>query len=155
MSECSKLAQKEYMTRHDWVGKVIHWELCKKLKFIYTNKWYMQQPRICREEWDAQTPLGVEIQTDHLISARRPNLEIINKKKRTCRIMDFSLLADDRVKLKENEKKDKYLDFAQELKKNSVTWTVIAIIIGTLSTVIEGLIPGPSKLQRGWDWSDA
>ena len=26
--ECSKLAQKEYKTRHDWVGKVIRWELC-------------------------------------------------------------------------------------------------------------------------------
>ena len=25
-SECSKFAQKEYRTRHDRVGKVIHWE---------------------------------------------------------------------------------------------------------------------------------
>ena len=24
ISECSKLAQKEYKTRHDWVDKVIH-----------------------------------------------------------------------------------------------------------------------------------
>ena len=29
ISECSKLAQKEDKTRHDWVGKMIHWELCK------------------------------------------------------------------------------------------------------------------------------
>ena len=29
ISECSKLAQREYKTRHDWVRKVIHWELCK------------------------------------------------------------------------------------------------------------------------------
>ena len=27
--ECSKLVQKEYKTRHDWVGKVIHWEMYK------------------------------------------------------------------------------------------------------------------------------
>ena len=33
ISECSKLAQKEYKTRHNWVGKVIHWEMCKKFKF--------------------------------------------------------------------------------------------------------------------------
>ena len=25
ISECSKLAQKEYKTNHDWVGKVIYW----------------------------------------------------------------------------------------------------------------------------------
>ena len=42
--ECSKLARKEYKTRHDWVGKVIHWEMCKKFKFDHTNKWYMHNP---------------------------------------------------------------------------------------------------------------
>ena len=48
-----------------------------------------------------------EIQTDHLISARRPDFVIINKKKSTCRIVDFAVLADHRVKLKEIKKKDK------------------------------------------------
>ena len=38
ISECGKLAEKEYKTRYDWVGKVIHWEFCKKLKFDHTNK---------------------------------------------------------------------------------------------------------------------
>ena len=38
ISECSKLAQKEYKARHDWVGKVIHWEMCKKFKFDHANK---------------------------------------------------------------------------------------------------------------------
>ena len=36
-SECSKLTQKEYKTRHDWVGKVTHWELYKKFKFDHAN----------------------------------------------------------------------------------------------------------------------
>ena len=58
-----------------------------------------------------------EIQTDHLISARRPGLVIINKKKRTCRIVDFAVSANHRVKLKENEKKAMYLDLARELNK--------------------------------------
>ena len=39
------------------------------------------------------------------------------QKKRTCRIVDFAVLADHRVKLKESEKKDKYLDLTKELKK--------------------------------------
>ena len=42
--ECSKLAQREYKVRHDWVGKVIHWEMCKKFKFDHTNKWYNPAP---------------------------------------------------------------------------------------------------------------
>ena len=44
ISECSKLAQKEYKTSHDWIAKVIHWEMCKKFKFDHTNKWYMHNP---------------------------------------------------------------------------------------------------------------
>ena len=35
INECSKLAQREYKTRHDWVGKVIHCELCKKFNFLH------------------------------------------------------------------------------------------------------------------------
>ena len=56
-----------------------------------------------------------EIQTDHPISAKRPDLVIINKKKRTCQIVDFSFPADHRVKLKESEKKDKYLQLGREV----------------------------------------
>ena len=46
ISECSKLAQREFKTRHDWVGKVIHWELCKKLKFKLTTKWDLRYKQI-------------------------------------------------------------------------------------------------------------
>ena len=39
------------------------------------------------------------------------------KKKRTCKIVDFAVPADHRIKLKECEKKDNYLHLARELKK--------------------------------------
>ena len=47
-NEYRKLAQREYKTGHDWVGKVIHWELCKKFKFDHINKWYAHN-NFCRE----------------------------------------------------------------------------------------------------------
>ena len=37
LSKCSKLVQTKYKTRHNWLGKVTHWELCKKLKLNHTN----------------------------------------------------------------------------------------------------------------------
>ena len=53
--------------------------------------------------------------------------------------MDFAVPADHKVKIKENEKRDKYLDLARELKKKKNFWnmkeTVIPIIIGVLGTV--------------------
>ena len=44
ISECCKLTQKEYKTRHGLVGKVIHCEMCKKFKFDHTIKWYIYNP---------------------------------------------------------------------------------------------------------------
>ena len=44
VSECSKLSLVEYKNRHDWVEKGIHWELCKRLNFDHTTKWYMHKP---------------------------------------------------------------------------------------------------------------
>ena len=81
ISECSKLAQKDYKVRHDWVGKVIHWEMCKKFKFDHTNKWYMHNPASVQENETHIFLWDFEIQTDHLISARRPYFIKINIEK--------------------------------------------------------------------------
>ena len=81
ISECSKLMQKEYKTRHDWVGKVILWEMCKKSKFDHTNKWYMQNQAPVLENNTHKLLWDFDVHTDHLISARRPDLIIINNKK--------------------------------------------------------------------------
>ena len=40
VSKCSKQAQKEYKIRHDWMGKGIHQELCKRLNFDHATKQY-------------------------------------------------------------------------------------------------------------------
>ena len=75
---------------------------------------------------------------DHLISARKPDLIIINKKKRTCKIVDFAVPVDHKIKLKEYEKKDKYLDLAKGLKKLwNMRVIVIPIVIGAFGTVIK------------------
>ena len=51
----------------------------------------------------------------------RPDLIIINKKKWIRKIVDFAVPVNHKIKLKEYEKKDKYLDLARELKNNG-TW---------------------------------
>ena len=80
--ECSKLAQMEYKVKHDWVGKVVHWEMCRKFQFDHTNKWYMHNPALVRENNMHKLLWDFNIKTDHLIPARRPNLIIINKKRK-------------------------------------------------------------------------
>ena len=90
-----------------------------------------------------------DIKTDHLISARRPDL-INKKKKKICKIVYFTVPGDHRIKLKECEKTYKYLDLARELKKSwNMKVTVIPIVIGAFGTVTKGLLKGLEDLEFG------
>ena len=73
INESSKLAQKEDKTRRDWVRKVIHWELCKKLKFDHTNKWCIHKPESVLENETHKFLWDFDIQTNHLISVTKPS----------------------------------------------------------------------------------
>ena len=93
------------------------------------------------------------IQTDHLILARRPDLIIINKKKKKkkiCKIVDFAVQADHRINLMKSENKDKYLDLARDLKKLwNMKVTIVPIVIGALGTTTTGLLKGLEDLEIG------
>ena len=140
ISEYSKLTQRECKARHDWVGNVIQWEMCKKFKFDYTNKWYMHNPAPVLEKATHKFLWDFNIQTDHLIPARRPDLIIINQKNK---IVELAVPADHRIKLKECEKKDKYIDLERELKKLwNMQVTIIPIVIGAFEKVTKRLLKG-------------
>ena len=67
--------------------------------------------------------------------------------------MDFAVPAEHRIKLKECEKMDKYLDLARELKKLwNIKLTIIPIVIGTFGTVTKGLLNGLEDLEVGDEW---
>ena len=84
----------------------------------------------------------------NLVQKTRPNNN--QQEKRTCKIFDFAVPADHRIKLKECEKKDKYLDLARELKKLwNIQMTIIPIVIGAFGTVTKGLLKGLEDLEVG------
>ena len=57
------------------------------------NKWYMHNPAPVLENDTHKLLWDFDIQTDHLISTRRPELIIIKKKKKMCKIVDFAVPA--------------------------------------------------------------
>ena len=72
------------------------------------------------------------------------------QKKRTCKIVDFTVPADHRKKLKEWEKKDKNLNLARELKKLwNMQEKIIPIVIGAFGTVAEWLLKELKDLEVG------
>ena len=92
-----------------------------------------------------------EYKTRHdWVNKENPLGDVQEKKKRTCKIVDFAVPADYRIKLKECEKKDKYLDLARELKKLwNMKVTIIPIVIGAFGTVTKGLLKGLEDLDVG------
>ena len=84
--EYSKLKQKRNMTIH---GKVIHLELCKKLKFDHKNKWYKHSPQLNLENETHKSLWDFEIQTEKK-----------SVREGICCLVDFTVWADHRVKTK-------------------------------------------------------
>ena len=97
----------------------------------------MHKPESVHENETHKILWQFDIQMDHSIPHRRPNLVLTNKKK-TCHLVDFAIPMDHRDKIKENESINKYSDAARELNE---LWnvTVIPIVVGTLGTIPKGL----------------
>ena len=68
--------------------------------------------------------------------------------KRTCRIMNFALPTDYRIKLKKGEKRDKYQDLPRELKKLwNIKVRVIPIVFEAIDRVTKGLVQGLEEFE--------
>ena len=61
------------------------------------------------------------ILTDHVIEAGRPDLVVVDKKERSCKIIDFEIrrfnFGDSRIEEKKRDKIEKYQDLGRELQK--------------------------------------
>ena len=137
ISECEKLAQKEYKRRHDNVAKKIHWELCKKNALEHKEKWYEHNPEGVAENEGVKLLWDMNIQCDNVIEARRPDIVIIDKKEKSCIIVDIAVPADGRVHEKEREKVEKYQDLRREIGR---LWQlrkvqVVPVVVGALGSV--------------------
>ena len=138
VSECSKLAQREYKRRHDLIGRRIQWEICGANGIYVKSKWYEHQPKAVIENDSCKILWDFTVQTDHFITARRSDMIFIDKEHHECQITDFDIPYDTRVYDKKVEKIEKYLDLARELKKVwNMKVTVVPLVVGALGTPAE------------------
>ena len=136
VSGYSKLAQKEYKRRHDNLRNIVHWTLARKCNFETGYKWYEYEPESVLENEDYKILWDFSIQTDHVIEARRPDLVVVDKKKRSCKIIDFAVPGDSRIEEKEKDKIEKYQELARELQKIwNVKVKIIPLVVGSLGAI--------------------
>ena len=117
---------------------------CAKDKNLsITIKCYMHEPEFVLKNEMHNILKEFEKQTDHLIPTRRPNFVFIIKEKSTCHLVDFVVRAACRVKIKENEKINEYVDLARELKSFGIWEWVSHELVVALGTI-------PKSLDRRW-----
>ena len=123
----------------------------KKFKFDHTNKWYMHNPASVLENDTHKLLWDIDIDRLPKLGQKiRPYNNQQQKKKRICKIVYFAVPADHRIKLKECEKKDKYLDLARELKHLwNMKVTIVPIVIGAFGTITKGLLKGLEDFEVG------
>ena len=107
VSECRKLAQKEYKRRHDNVGRYVHWQFSEKIGFNRARLWYGHETESIVEN----------IQCDHMIEARRSHIVVVDKIKKEDMIIDVGIPGDTRVYDKEQEKIEKYSLLKDEIAR--------------------------------------
>ena len=86
--------QGEYKRRHDTVAKSIHWKNCAKRK----DKWYEHCPKGVVEDDD------VKLIWDMNMEASRADLILMDKKAKSCVIINVAVPGDCRIREKEIEK---------------------------------------------------
>ena len=98
------------------------------------------------------------IQTDHVIEARRPDLAAVDKKERSCKIIDFAVPGDSRIEEREKDKIEKYKKLGRELQKIwNVKVKIIPLVVGSLGAIPKqfgnrlkqiGITVGTAQVQK-------
>ena len=140
VSECSKLAQREYKGRHDRVATAVHWGLCQKYGIPSTEQWYKHRAEAVVETQQVKLLWDFTIQTDHVIEHRRPDIVVLEKQAKRALIIDIAVPGDCRVDEKEKEKMERYEELAREIRRLwEVHTKVIPVVVGALGVVPDGL----------------
>ena len=136
------LAQREYKRRHDWVGRKIHWEVCRKSGFDVNEIWYKHEPEKVVQNDSWKILWAFTIKTDHVIEARRLDMVNIVKTKNEGKIIDFACPFDSRTDEREKDKMKGYNNLNREFEKIwDMTVKVIPVVVGALGTT-------PKKLKQ-------
>ena len=136
VSACEVIANKEYKRRHDKVCLNLHWQLCKKNGFPVADRWYNHETEQAMENDEVNILWDFMVQCDIHIEHRKPDIIVVDKKKRVCKIIDEACPGDHRLVEKRTEKMNRYSYLRLEIARMwNIKTIVVPIIIGALGSI--------------------
>ena len=89
---------------------------------------------------DVKLICDINTQCANVIEARRPDLILVDKKAKSCFIINVAILGDCKIREKEIEEIEKYQNLKRELKR---FWSlkkveVVPVVVGALGCISKG-----------------
>uniref|UniRef100_A0A2A4JL63 Reverse transcriptase zinc-binding domain-containing protein n=1 Tax=Heliothis virescens TaxID=7102 RepID=A0A2A4JL63_HELVI len=138
ISGCSRLANGEYLHRHNQVAKIIHQQLALQYKLVDLEvPYYKYAPDPVLENDHVTLYWDRSIITDRTIVANKPDIVVIDRLARRAMIVDVAVPHDENLVKAEKEKQIKYLDLAHEVV---AMWNVDTAVIVPIVVTANGLI---------------
>ena len=138
ISGCSRLANGEYLHRHNLVARIIHQQLALKYNLVESEvPYYRYVPDPVLENGNITLYWDQSIITDRTIVAKKPNIVVVDRSERRAMIVDITVLHDGNLVKAKKDKQIKYLDLAREVVD---MWDVNSAIIVPIVVSANGLI---------------
>ena len=93
-----------------------------------------------------------------MLETRRLDLVAVDKKERSCKIIDYAVSGDSRIEEKEKDKTEKYPELGRELPKIwNVKVKIIPLFVGSLGAIPKqfgnrlkqiGITAGTAQVQK-------
>ncbi|RVE46395.1 hypothetical protein evm_008929 [Chilo suppressalis] len=138
ISGCSRLANGEYLHRHNQVARIIHQQLALKYNLLASEvPYYRYAPEQVLENSHATLYWDRSIITDRTIVANKPDIVLIDRHERRAVVVDVAVPHDDNLVKAEKDKENKYLDLAREIVD---MWDIDSAIVVPIIISAHGLI---------------
>ena len=138
ISGCSRLANGEYLHRHNQVARIIHQQLALKYQLVDSEvPYYKYVPDPVLENDHVTLYWDRSIITDRTIVANKPDIVVIDRLARRAMIVDITIPHDVNLVKAEKEKQIKYLDLAHEVVD---MWNISSAVIVPIVVTANGLM---------------
>lgn len=153
-SSCSILAPKDYLDRHNAMGKIYHQQIALKLGLIQTEvQQHLYQPKPLLQNQRFRLYWDSTIITDRGSPHNRPDLTLFDAEKKSCLILDFTIPADENLARAYTEKISKYGDLACQIREmyHLKSISILPMIISVNGLIEKHLLENTERLQLGRD----
>ena len=138
IAERKKPAQNKYKQRRDNIARIVHLDLCQKLGLFGEIKWYNHKPVSVVGNGRVKILCNFNIETDHVIEHKRPDIVVLYKK---CHFFHIAVPWNKGIELEKTGKRRK-LQWTKTGSKKDLELVFVPVVTGALGV----------KSKRLKDW---